>query len=401
MNDNQEYIDVIKNLSTKCVLNIEYNNLGNFKKDIYFTNCPAAIDFLIQCQKLDKDFKLNVPKETKSSIVGFDCKEKRFVKLYTGLINSVCLPYLDNYNPAALQHCMLTPEQQQQILNDQAPILEGTVCKVETSKIAIDCPNLDYVVNVENALKILEISKTHINSKNPKVVGKCKKLWLEKILESKESIIKYLKREKETSDSPEDIDFIIQKLDSYDYKMQLFGLHTPLEIAQYWPDLLNPKPDFVIGFDSLKTENETKKMVLDRCLDFVDSTLTFMKYRVFGFIDGQFHQNERAVGLKQTEDGLLFYCFPLDRNTCVSGDYGISNVYFVYYLHFNRDENGQYNFNTNLLGQKQLDWKLVLSDNGDIEVKSEEDKFELKFIKTEDILTPKDLLKSSIVFQNN
>ena len=398
---NKSVLPVIKSLSNKCVLHIEYNNIGNFKKDIYFTNCNPAIDFLLQCKKQEKGFKLEIPNETDKTVVGFDCKEKRFKKLYIDLIHSVGLPHLDEFNPAAIQHCDLTKEEQEEILCAQAPILDNTVCKVETSKVAIDCPNLDYVINLENALKIMEISKHQIHTKNPRIVGRCKKAWLTKIEEHKSLILQYLEKEKATVENKEDIEFIIQKIESFNFKDALFNMQTPLEIAQYWPDILNPRPDFVLGFDSIKSEKETHKLALNKLLDFINGDMEFYKYRVFGFVKGNFAQHERAVALKETNEGLLFYSIPLDKNTVVSGEYGVSNVYLVYYLHLNKYEDKKYFFSANMLGNKEYDWWLTMGEEGSFEIKSDADEFEFKCVRTERVLDPHKLLKDSIVFENN
>jgi len=391
----------IRSLSRNCVLQIEYNNIGNFKKDIYFTNCPPAVDFLLQCKKREENFKLNIPTETDKTIVGFDCKEKRFVKLYLELINSVGLPNLGEFNPAALQQCELTMDQIAEVLDAQSSILDGTACKIEPSKVAVDCPSLEYVINLENALEILKINKSQIHTKNPRVVGSCKKIWLSKIEESKDSIISYLNKEKEQVDSKEDIDFIIQKIQSFDYKQALFNLQTPLEIAQYWPEILNPRPDFVLSYDAVKCEKEIHKMLINKLQDFVAGDMEFYKYRVFGFSKGNFVQHERAVAFKETPEGLLFYSIPLDRNTVVSGEYGISNVYLVYYVHFNKYDDKKYFFSANMLGEKSHDWWLTLGEEGSFELKSEQDEFELKCIRSDRINNPHKLIQEVIVFENS
>jgi len=398
---NNTFVPVINNLSKKCVLHIEYNNIGNFKKDIYFTNCAPAIDYLLQCKKTEPNFELKIPKVSNNTIVGFDCKEKKFVKLYSELIHSVGLPYLGEFNPAAIQNLELNEEMQNQILEAQAPILDGTVCKVETSKVAINCPDLEYVINLDNAIKILQINKTQIHTKNPRIVGKCKKLWFEKIEEHKKNILEYLNKEKSLIENKQDIDFIIEKINSFDYKEILFNMHTPMEIAQYWPEILNPRPDFVLGFDSIKSEKEVHKMILNRLLDFINGDMEFFKYRVFGFIKGNFVQHERAIAIKETADGILFYSIPLDKNTVVSGEYGLSNVYMVYYVHLNKYEDKKYFFNANMLGDKTFDWWITLGEEGAFEIKSDSDEFELKCIRIESIPNPHNLLKDVIVFENS
>jgi len=394
-------IPVINSLSKKCVLHIEYNNIGNFKKEIYFTNCAPAIDFLLQCKKNEEGFKLDIPKATETSVVGFDCKEKRFVKLFIDLIHSVGLPYLNDFNPAAIQNCELTKEQQEEILSAQAPIIDDKVCKVETSKVAIDCPNLDYVINLENSLNVLGISKNNIHTKNPRVVGRCKSVWLSKIEEHKLSVLDYLNKEKNSVENKEDIEFIINKIENFNFKDALFNMHTPLQIAQYWPEILNPKPDFVLGFDSIKCEKEIHKMLLNKLLDFINGDMEFYKYRVFGFVKGNFVQHERAVAIKQTAEGILFYSIPLDRNTVVSGEYGVSNVYMVYYVHLNKYEDSKYFFSANMLGDKAFDWWLTTGEDGSFELKSEADQLELKCVRTEKVLDPHKLIREVIVFENN
>lgn len=395
-----EGIDALKRLSFKCILNIEYNNIGTYKKDIYFTNNSIAIDFLIQGLKNREGFKLSIPEETQNTVVGFDCKEKRFVKLHKDLIKTVCLPYLDEANPAALLRDSIAKEDQEKVLNLQAPILESTVTKVESSKVAIDCPSLKFTVNVDNALKTVNISKNQLFTKNPRVVGRVKKEWYNKIIEHRDSIISYLEKEKDSNSSNEDIDVIIQNLKNYDFKSSLFNFQTPVDILSYWPEILNPKPDYVIGFDYVKFTDSSNTLVVERVLEAVSNEMVFHKYRAYGFDKGQFVQYERAVSINKTKEGIHLFVFPLDKGSLASGDYGISNIYHVLSLHF-VNINGKYVFAENLLGTRKYDWVFLELENNNFEINSNEDQLSIRYMKSDIIAFPKDVLKEAIVFEKS
>lgn len=395
-----EGLNALKRLSFKCILNIEYNNIGTYKKDIYFTNNSIAIDFLIQGLKGKEGFKLNIPEETQNTVVGFDCKEKRFVKLHRDLIKTVCLPYLEEANPAALLRDNISKEDQEKVLNLQASILESTVTKIESSKVAIDCPSLKFTVNVERALSIVNILKNQLFSKNPRIVGRVKKDWYNKILEHRDNIISYLEKEKDPNSKNEDIDVIINNLKNYDFKTSLFNFQKPVDILSYWPEILNPKPDYVIGFDYVKFADSSQSLVVDHILNSITNEMIFNKYRVFGFDNGQFVQYERAVSIVKNTEGIHLFMFPLDRGSVASGDYGISNVYHVLSLHFT-NINGKYVFTENLLGTRKYDWTLLELENNNFEINSNEDQLSIRFMKGDILAHPKEVLKEVIVFEKS
>ena len=385
--------DIYKNLAKKAILKFEYNNIGVSKKEIYFTNNNLAIDFLLQDKTV---LNLPIPTETENSIVGFDVKEKRFIKCYLSLIHSAGLPYLEDYNPAYIEKNNLSLEDQTKILNAQKEILDNTVFKKESSKIYIDPVNTKYCTNVENALKVLGISDLHLNSKNPKIVGKCKRAWLEKIIEHKEKIVNYLNYDKNNS---KEIEEIISKLEAYDYRKPLFNLHTPLDIIQYWPDILNPKPDFIVSSNLDLLDSEYKRLYLDRILETLAQDFKFYKYNIYGTINGEFNQSEKAIAIKKDGNALHYFSFPLDRNTLSSGEYGISNIYFVNNLTFINFKDNDYIFETNNLGLKAYDWELTLINDDELTIKSNLDNFEFKALKAEPIADPYSLLKETIVFE--
>lgn len=387
--------NIYKNLSKRAVLKFEYNNIGNIKKEIYFTNNDIAINFLLQ----DRDVKkLFVPEETENTIVGFDVKEKRFVKLFLSLIHTADLPNLQEFNPAAIEKSETIPEDiQVEILNAQKDILEGNVFKVSTSKIFIDPPKTNYFTNLKTALDIIGISDLQLNSKNPKIVGKCKKIWLDKILEHKNKIIQYLKTD--LNSSP-DIKNILDEIEKYDFKHALYNLQTPLDIVSYWPEILNPKPDFIVGVNNNLVDKEIKETYLSRILDSIDNDFKFYRYKIYGLNKGEFVQSEKAISINKKEDVIQYVSFPLDKNTLTSGEFGISNIYFVNNITLTKFDNNTFIFDINNLGRKKYDWNLELISDNEFVVKSQVDNFEFKAIKVEEITNIKEVVRNTIVFES-
>ena len=386
--------NIYKNLSKKAVLKFEYNNVGSVYKDIYFTNNDIAINFLLQNRDVKK---LYVPEETENTIVGFDVKEKRFVKLFTELIHTADLPNLGEFNPAAIEKCEISHEAQVEILNAQKDILEGNVFRVSSSKVFIDPPKTKYFTNLKNALDILGISDIQLNSKNPKLVGKCKKIWLDKILEHKARIVQYL--ENDIKHSP-DIKSILDKINEFDFREPLYHFQTPLQIVSYWPEILNPKPDFIVGYNNDLVDCEIKESHISRILDSIDDSFKFFKYKVYGLHKGEFGQSEKAICIKKKGDFIHYVSFPLDRNTLTSGEFGVSNIYFVNNITMSKFEKNVFSYDCNNIGKKKYDWFLEIISDNEFIMKSQIEQFEFKAIKMEEIGNPKECLKNSIVFES-